>query len=366
MNETMAKTSTPTTTHRTRTRLIRHGAGLSALPLIAAVALAPSATAAPADDEPAEDTEVVRLGGEDRYETAVELAGWFGQDVDTVYITTGEEYPDGLAAGSVAAKAADSTTNEPGPVLLVKPDEIPSATADALERLEPRNISVVGGVDAVQPDTLNALAQYSELPPKRYGGGNRYETAAQFSDWWAPGDIVFVATGEDFPDALSSAARAGTMGHPLLLVKEDGIPSATAAALDELDPSSISLVGGETAINGEVEDALAEWAPTYRLAGDPADGRYGTAAVVHGDSPPGEFRYLFVGSGQDWPDAITGSAAAGSQNSPLLLTQKERLPWVTAELTGALAGDVDFVYVLGSDDAVSDTVVEQLTEAINR
>ena len=76
---------------------------------------------------------VSRLAGPDRYATAATIsASHFGANVPVVYIATGENFPDSLAGGPVAAA-------NNGPLLLVTPTGIPGATAAELLRGTPEH-----------------------------------------------------------------------------------------------------------------------------------------------------------------------------------------------------------------------------------
>jgi putative cell wall-binding protein len=48
--------------------------------------------------------EATRYGGGDRYDTAVKIIQGLGQDIDTVYLATGSNFPDALAGSALAAK----------------------------------------------------------------------------------------------------------------------------------------------------------------------------------------------------------------------------------------------------------------------
>ena len=61
----------------------------------------------------------------------------------------------------------------------------------------------------------------ADAPVRRLSGANRYETAAKIAAQFGSADIVFVATGENFPDALAGSARAGALHAPLLLVEHN-------------------------------------------------------------------------------------------------------------------------------------------------
>lgn len=98
--------------------------------------------------------------------------------------------------------------------------------------------------------------------------------------------VVYVATGENFPDALGAAAAAGAVGAPVLLVQQNGVPSATTAELNRLQPDTIIIVGGTGVISDAVKTTLEGlgFGPTVeRIAG--AD-RYATAAALSEASFP--------------------------------------------------------------------------------
>ncbi|WP_162801954.1 S8 family serine peptidase [Ornithinimicrobium murale] len=205
----------------------------------------------------------------------------------------------------------------------------------------------------------------------RVAGDNRYETAALIAGEYPDGvDTVYVMTGETFADALTGAAPAsegripGTVNMftadgspaPALLVKSDLVPSATRAALDAIDPEHLVILGGEEAISAEVETELATWGETDRVAGQ---NRYETATLLAQMYPAGLDR-VYVASGEDrsFADSLAGSALAGHEGVPVLLTRSDHVPATLAtELDRLGAGEV---VVLGGPLAVSDEVMDEL------
>ncbi len=94
---------------------------------------------------------VVRLAGDNRFDTAAQVATtFFRPPVQRVVVTTGPE----PAAGSGSAGGD-------GPVLLVTPEGVPTETARALEVLRPREIVVLGGADDPSPTLLSALEAHA-------------------------------------------------------------------------------------------------------------------------------------------------------------------------------------------------------------
>lgn len=193
------------------------------------------------------DGEVTRLKGADRYGTAAALAGEFGE-VDTVYLATGRHYADALAAGARAGA-------EGAPVLLVTLDRVPDATAAALEDLGATRLVVVGGDGVVSDEVLTELEDYADAV-ERISGPDRYDTAAALSGGLDSSEFAYVATGQQWPDALASAALAGHRGAPVLLSRVDELPEVTRTELERLEPANLLAVGGEAVLDDAVLTAL--------------------------------------------------------------------------------------------------------------
>ena len=93
----------------------------------------------------------------------------------------------------------------------------------------------------------------------RLAGGDRYATSALISkSGYAPGvPVAYIATGANFPDALSAAPLAGLQGGPILLVPGTSIPSAIAAELVRLKPARIVILGSTVTVSSGVATALS-------------------------------------------------------------------------------------------------------------
>lgn len=148
----------------------------------------------------------------------------------------------------------------------------------------------------------------------RIAGADRYETAVEISTRSrpVPGNSVFIASGEDFADALTAANYANGR-QSLLLVQKDFIPESVRTRLTALEPYSINIVGGPSAVSPAVATQLERYGPVVRKAG--AD-RYSTSARAYYQYAimPDEASYggdiLYLASGLDFPDALSAVAAA--------------------------------------------------------
>ena len=190
-----------------------------------------------------------RLAGGTRFETAAAITGRLGP-VDTVYVATGERFPDALVGGVAAGLRG-------GGVLLTGATDVPDATTDLLAQLAPAEIVLLGGEQAASAAVQAELAALGAT--RRVFGATRYETAVAVSQATFAGTagIAYVATGEAFPDALSIAPTTVRDGGALLLTTSAALPAAVVDELVRLDPAEAVVVGGEAAVSAAVEAALA-------------------------------------------------------------------------------------------------------------
>jgi putative cell wall-binding protein/uncharacterized protein YkwD len=312
-------------------------------------------TPPPAPSDPGES---VRVAGADRYATAAQLsAASYDPGVPVVFVATGANFPDALAAGPAAAHTG-------GPVLLVRPDEVPDATASELVRLQPGHVVVLGSSAVISSATVQEIARLTGAEVHRLYGSDRYATAAQVSaaHFAAGTPVVYVATGANFPDALAGGAGAGLDDGPILLVRSDEVPDATAAELKRLRPGHVVVLGSSAIISSATVQEIASLthAEVHRVYG--AD-RYETAVNLsqenYAANGPSK---VYVATGANFPDGLAGSPVAGSLPGPLLLVPGTSLPSDVAAELKRLAPDT--VVVVGGTAAISNTVVQAINAAV--
>lgn len=195
----------------------------------------------------------------------------------------------------------------------------------------------------------------------RIAGADRYSVAAGVgADTFGPGrDVVYLATGAGFPDALAAAAAAGSGVGPVLLVTRDTIPTDTGAELARLKPQKIVLAGGESTISADVERALKKYSGSVERIG--GVDRYAVAAAMSASAfPKGPVPTVYLASGQVFPDALAGAAATGGR-SPVLLITKDSVPEAARLELARLAPSK--IVVLGGPNTVSDTVLASLPKS---
>lgn len=290
--------------------------------------------------------DVVRVDGEDRYATAARVAEAFMPGVERVFLATGLDFPDALAAGPVAGA-------EGHPILLVEPGRIPAATAAALDRLAPDGITILGGTRAVSPTVQQQAQRYTEGVVDRLAGRDRYGTAAAIVDEHVDAGVpvAYVATGEHFADALAGVPAAVAAGGPVVLVARDRVPVPTRTTLQRLRPGRIVVLGGPEAVSLAVEQALEDLTDgaVDRLSGPD---RYATAAAIAGEVFPGAQPTVYLATGLGFPDALAGGVVAGMEGAPLLTVDPRCVPDVA--LAQIRRMDPGTLVVLGGTAAVGE------------
>ncbi|GGK70153.1 cell wall-binding repeat-containing protein [Ornithinimicrobium pekingense] len=288
------------------------------------------------------DFRVERLAGSDRYLTAAAISRRLVPAGTAVaYVAGGGDYPDALSAGPAASRTG-------GPVLFVRPTTVPAPTATELRRLRPGRIVVVGGTGVVGNAVLTALDEYTTGTVTRLSGTDRFATSVAVSRAAFPGGAatVYVASGRDFPDALSGGAAAVVQDAPVLLTDDASLPAAVREEIVRLAPSRIMLIGGPSAVSETVAGQLRAITTTERIFGTD---RYATALAVSqrvfGTSRPG----VMIASGRTFPDALAGVPGAEYTRGPIMLARPTSLPY---------AGELDRLtpttaYVLGGTGVLS-------------
>lgn len=175
---------------------------------------------------------VERISGTNRYKTSEKLGQvrykLLGKEIAkeniTNYVADGEKYPDALAAGPLAGRNKENKFN----LLNLAP------STKGFD-----NAVIIGGKDSV------------EGKEKRISGSNRYltslEVAKEYKKEFGGLDTVIIASGEDYPDALSASSVAAKLNAPIVLATKDGINEKVLSFVKE-NAKKIVIVGGDSSI----------------------------------------------------------------------------------------------------------------------
>ena len=307
-----------------------------------------------------EATQVNRLSGANRYETAVAISSDNFEKADTVILTNAQNYADGIAGVPLASKLN-------APILLTAADKLNDKTLEEIKRLGAKNVIILGGESAVSADVAKALEDENYVV-ERLEGKSRFSTAAAIAQKVNenPTDIFFVY-GMGFADTLSVSSVAALKNAPIVYLTTDGELNAdTAAYLAQLKEKgcvkNAYVIGGTSVISDDMMNKAAQalgLESATRIAGA---NRYETSAEVNK-----AFADLFendeicVATGVDFPDAVTGGVYAASKKAPFILVSSA-LTDSQKEIVKTTAPKT--INVFGGTGAVSDETVKAMIDTL--
>ncbi len=216
---------------------------------------------------------------------------------------------------------------------------------------------------------LNVSTGLAALESLRMQGADRYRTSAATSrqSFPATAPAVVVASGENWPDALGAGVLAAKLGGPVLLTPASSLSVATRDEILRLNPSTIVIVGGPSAVSSQVRAALAALplgASVQRVYGM---NRYETATAIARriateSGGPLPSQRVIVASGEKFADALSVGPLAAKEGYPVLLAGSAWMPSTTRETITALA--VTSTIIVGGKAVLPDAVVGSLPSPI--
>lgn len=197
---------------------------------------------------------IVRIAGLNRYDTSYKIAISLNEEnVSTVVISSGEQYPDALSISSFAA-------NKGWPILLSPHDTLPQEMKKFLLEKKPSKVYLTGGTGAISE---NLKSEVSRLVPKasveRLTGQTRFDTNAFIAETFASKpSTVYLATGYGFADAMAGSVVAALNGDPVIFIDPtvQSLPKSVAGYFGKLYANNIrpNLVafGGSGVVSDEI------------------------------------------------------------------------------------------------------------------
>lgn len=304
--------------------------------------------------KPVVECAIERIAGENRYDTANRISAALAAKADTVLLANAEKYPDALVSAPLAGVVE-------GPILLTGSNTLPDATLAQLQSLGASRVILLGGeasIGAGVAETLKAKG----FEVERIAGDNRYQTAVQLGGAvraQEKTDHVYLASGENYPDALAVTSPAIQTNRPILMTGKSTLQADTKKALEDWEITQVTIVGGNATISADVQKELeAMDIKVTRIAGE---NRYATAVEIAKyaiDTPES----AYIADGTNFVDALSAGPLAGNEGAPILLTQPKTLP---KEVSRYLADEgIDDVIVVGGKNSVSEQVRTTLCEIL--
>lgn len=199
---------------------------------------------------------VTRIAGRDRYETSTKVAAMSKKM--NVVIASGENFSDPLYASSYAY-------SNNAKILLSSGKTLSRQTRDYLLRNKSSigKVTVVGGGQSISSATVRYIQSVTGKNVSRISGRNRYDGSVKVANSMKK-DKVFIASGEDFADALAISPLAQKLNAPILLSSRSKLDTSVIAFLNNFKKSikDVYIVGGyrtiDNNVHGTVKNVLAK------------------------------------------------------------------------------------------------------------
>jgi putative cell wall-binding protein len=283
-------------------------------------------------------TSPIRAAGTDRIGTAVAVSklNFPSGGAGAVVLARSDDFPDALVAAPLAA-----TTK--APLLFVQGASLPTATRGEISRVLGAHgtVYLIGSTSAI-PVNVETTLQSLGYTTVRIGGSDRYATAVAVANALGGRSTVFLATGINFPDALSAGPAAAHTNGVVLLTDGSSMPSITLSYLN-------AHIGTVYAVGGPA--ATADAGATRIVGAD----RNSTAAAVASTFFTAPLT-LGIASAATFADAMSGGAYLARLGGPLLLTYPTSLPASTSNYLSAVRSGLASSSLFGGSAAISTAV----------
>lgn len=264
---------------------------------------------------------VSRIEGANRYKTSSNISKQFSNDkVNNVIIASGRNFPDALAGSSLSKKLN-------APILLVDKDVKDSL--DSIDYIKNHlnvngNVYILGGNASVSENYINYIKSLGYKNIIRLGGKNRFDTNRAIINSMNIKERtpIVITNGYGFADALSVSSAAASKGYPILMSDSKTLPDEIKAKIREIQPSKLYLIGGQGSLSNNIVTEVRNIVPSLNYSNITrvwGNSRYDTSLEIckyfNLDSDT-----AVIANGENFPDALSGSALAAKQNAPIILT----------------------------------------------
>ena len=228
---------------------------------------------------------------------------------------------------------------------------MPEATISELKRLLVKKVYVIGNTGVISSSIENELGKMG-ISSIRLQGNDRYETSVRIAEQLGTPKELAVVIDDDYSDALSIAPFAGNKGMPILFVSKDNISDSVKAYLANKNIKKTYIVGGSEIISDNVGNQFPN---AYRILGTTKYLR--NQAIINEFSKDVDWSAVFISNGENFPDALVGTAIAARNTSPIILVSSDSSALVNTYMKNKISVVSKF-NVLGTEGAVSSSVLD--------
>lgn len=248
------------------------------------------------------------INGKTIEETSNLADGFLFDRVENLFLVSGDDYADALTGGVLAGESN-------GSILYVSGSKV---NAVGMKRINAaKNVYAIGGTNAIAESVTNGLSNFRG----RIQGSNRYITSVEVAKTIGNNRNILIASGENFPDALSASALAIHKDMNIILTGKNVVPEGIKEYLNENKDKEVYFVGGSAAVSDKTKREI------YTLMNKDQNllsqriiagkNRYETSKAVAQAFGPSSS--AIVANALDYKDALLAAPLSAREEAPVML-----------------------------------------------
>lgn len=205
-----------------------------------------------------------------------------------------------------------------------------------------------------------SLKRLNALEHTKLMGLTRYETSVEVSKkGWSKADTVILVNGYANADGLTASPLASAYNAPILLTEQGKLSEGAKAEIKRLNPSKVILIGGTTVLSDNLISqvkGINSNISVERLGGLT---RYETSLYIAKRLDTiVDVSKAYVCYGYGEADALSIAARAGTEKTPIILAERNRVP--AATLSWLRGEALQTAYFIGGDTVLYNNVISEI------
>lgn len=314
-----------------------------------------------------------RFEGVNRYATSASLNKTNSNNGGPLFIVTGESFPDALVSSP-----AVSILN--GKLILTNSKKLSKESIESIKKTQSNKIYIIGGKNSISENVVNEIKKL--VPQKtifeRIDGKNRYDTSQKIYNKFFASSInyeshIYIATGRNWPDALTASAIAGSTKEPVLLIndKDQNHPYQLVEQIRKSGYPKAILVGGEGSIGKNIFESFKVYLTPEYISRIGGKDRYETSVLLNkkldernneiydwvpeiGKVFAPDTTNIWLATGANFPDALVSSVYASQTGHRLYLSSINCLDKNTHEAIYNKKSEVIKLNIVGGQKSITE------------
>jgi putative cell wall-binding protein len=228
-----------------------------------------------------------------------------------------------------------------------------------------KGISIIASAVIITFCLSSQVSAKNNYNIKRITGENRYETSANISSEFSNSIVqnIIIASGNNFPDALSGSVLSKNLNAPILLVDktiETSSNSINYIKSHLTKNGTIYILGG----NGSVNESFLDYFKSldYNVKRLGGINRFDTNKTIVSFMNVEKGTPVIVVNGYGFADALGISSTAASKGYPILMIDKTNLPSESKDMLKKILPSK--VFVIGGEGSLNNSVIDELKNQV--